>query len=155
MTGSPVDVDWALWKICIFTFTDLRLYRAKGSQKEETKEWQCVAHTLAEWEALINVLQQSTDEQDQELYLYLNNELFPPIKTGLQVCPYSSREDADLWRFWIEASNCRWRERVREHVRRSMYASVYAVLHHTYQGLKACRHQRQSVGNQSLVWALV
>jgi len=91
----------------------LRLYRAKGSQKEETKEWQCVAHTLAEWEALINVLQQSTDEQDQELYLYLNNELFPPIKTGLQVCPYSSREDADLWRFWIEASNCRWRERVR------------------------------------------
>lgn len=62
-------------------FVDLRLYRCKGSptSKEGAVDWQCVAITLEEWQALLQGLEKSTDEQEKELYTYLNDQLFLPI----------------------------------------------------------------------------
>ena len=42
-------------------------------------DWQCVAITLEEWQSRIEQLQKSTNEQEKELYTYLNESLFNPV----------------------------------------------------------------------------
>lgn len=52
-------------------------------------DWQCVAITLDEWLSLIQELKKSNDEQEKELYTYLNDQLFEPsIKIVLEVRTY-------------------------------------------------------------------
>ncbi|XP_067938296.1 uncharacterized protein [Watersipora subatra] len=68
-------------------FHDLRLYRSKSSpqSKEGAADWQCVAITLDEWQSLIRELEKSKNEQEKELYTYLNDQLFlPSIRLGLE-----------------------------------------------------------------------
>ena len=49
-------------------------------------DWQCVAITLDQWQSLIKDLEKSTNEQEKELYSYLNEQLFlPGIKPVLEV----------------------------------------------------------------------
>jgi len=46
-------------------------------------EWHCVAISQQDWENLIQQLSTSNDEQEQELYSYLKDQLYPPIERML------------------------------------------------------------------------
>ena len=67
----------------LLLIVDFRLYRCQGDPQSKegagVTDWQCVAITLEEWQSRIEQLQKSTNEQEKELYTYLNESLFNPV----------------------------------------------------------------------------